>query len=104
MKSDEQVVALIKGLTNEVNKNEGSGENVVLEAINECKREKSDFHSRLPKYFGTGLNLTNLECLTMALVMPVLQQLLMQSQSTALLTNLNLFFNLVSDAGGYIYC
>ena len=50
MKSDEQVVALIKGLTNEVNKNEGSGENVVLEAINECKREKSDFHSRLPKY------------------------------------------------------
>ena len=82
MKSDEQVVALIKGLTNEVNKNEGSGENVVLEAINECKREKSDFHSRLPKYFGTGLNLTNLECLTMALVIPVLQQLLMQSQLT----------------------
>ena len=82
MKSDEQVVALIKGLTNEVNKIEGSGENVVLEAINECEREKSDFHSRLPKFFGTGLNLINLECLTMALVMPVLQQLLMQSQST----------------------
>ena len=82
MKSDEQVVALIKGLTNEVNKNEGSGENVVLEAINECEREKSDFHLRLPKFFGTGLNLINLECLTMALVMPVLQQLLMQSQST----------------------
>ena len=61
MKCDEQVVALVKSLTNEVNKNEGYGAKVVLEAINECKREKSDFHSHLSKSFGTGLNLTNLD-------------------------------------------
>ena len=60
MKCDEQVVALVKSLTNEVNKNEGGGAKIVLEAINECKREKSDFHSHLSKSFGTGLNLTNL--------------------------------------------
>ncbi|CAH3165864.1 unnamed protein product, partial [Pocillopora meandrina] len=60
MKCDEQVVALVKSLTNEVNKYEGRGAKIVLEAINECKREKSDFHSHLSKSFGTGLNLTNL--------------------------------------------
>ncbi|CAH3157705.1 unnamed protein product, partial [Pocillopora meandrina] len=60
MKCDEQVVALVKSLTNEVNKNEGRGSKIVLEAINECKREKSDFHSHLSKSFGTGLNLTYL--------------------------------------------
>ena len=47
MKSDKHVVALVKSLTNEVKENEGSGLKVVLEAINECKRQKSDFHSRL---------------------------------------------------------
>ncbi|XP_066024874.1 NLR family CARD domain-containing protein 3-like isoform X2 [Pocillopora verrucosa] len=61
MKCDEQVVALVKSLTNEVNKNKGRGAKIVLEAINECKREKSDFHSHLSKSFGTGLNLTNLD-------------------------------------------
>ncbi|CAH3167465.1 unnamed protein product [Pocillopora meandrina] len=60
MKCDEQVVALLKSLTNEVNKNKGRGAKIVLEAINECKREKSDFHSHLSKSFGTGLNLTKL--------------------------------------------
>ena len=61
MKCDEQVVALVKSLTNEVNKNEGGGAKIVLEAINECKREKSDFHTQLSKSFGTGMNLTNLD-------------------------------------------
>ncbi|CAH3150376.1 unnamed protein product, partial [Pocillopora meandrina] len=60
MKCDEKVVALVKSLTNGVNKNEGRGAKIVLEAINECKREKSDFHSHLSQSFGTGLNLTNL--------------------------------------------
>ncbi|XP_027035711.1 NLR family CARD domain-containing protein 4-like [Pocillopora damicornis] len=49
MKCDENVVALVKNLTNEVNKNKGRGTKIVLEAINECKREKSDFHSHLSK-------------------------------------------------------
>ena len=60
VKCDEEVVALVKSLTDEVNKNEGSGSNVVLEAINECERQKSDFHLQLAKCFGTCLNLTNL--------------------------------------------
>ena len=63
MKCDEQVVALVKSLTNEVNKNAGRGTNVLLEAINECKKEKGDFHSQLAKLFGTGLNLTSLHLL-----------------------------------------
>ena len=54
-------MALLKSLTNEVNKNKGRGTTIVLEAINECKREKSDFHSHLSKSFGTGLNLTYLD-------------------------------------------
>ena len=54
-------MALVKSLTNEVNKNEGNGTKVVLEAIYECKREKSDFHSQLAESFGTGFNLTNLD-------------------------------------------
>ena len=63
MKCEEQVVALVKSLTNEVNKNAGRGTNVLLEAINECKREKDDFHSQLAKFFGTGLKLTSLHLL-----------------------------------------
>ena len=46
MKCDEQVVPLVKSLTNEVNKNEGRGTKIALEAINECEREKSDIHSQ----------------------------------------------------------
>ena len=60
MKCDEQVVPLVKSLTNEVNKNEGRGTKIALEAINECEKEKSDIHSQLVKSFGTGLNLANL--------------------------------------------
>ena len=61
LKCDEQVVALVKSLTNEVNKNKGRGAKIVLEVINECKREKSDYHSHLSESFGTDLNLTNLD-------------------------------------------
>ena len=43
-----------------MNENEGSGLKVVLEAINECERQKSDFQSRLANSFGTCLNLTDL--------------------------------------------
>ena len=44
MKCDEQVVPLVKSLTNAVNKNECNGTKVVLNAMNECKRQKCDFH------------------------------------------------------------
>ena len=60
MKCDEQVVDFVQSLTNEVNENEGSGLKAVLEAINECERQKSDFQSRSAKSFKTCLNLTDL--------------------------------------------
>ena len=40
MKCNEQVVALVKILTNEVNENESSSLKVVLEAINKCERQR----------------------------------------------------------------
>ena len=49
MKCREQVVAPVQSLTNEVNENEGSGLKVLLETINECEGQKSDFQSRLAK-------------------------------------------------------
>ncbi|RMX52972.1 hypothetical protein pdam_00021823 [Pocillopora damicornis] len=50
MKCNEKVVALVMSLTNEVNENESSSLKVVLEAINECERQKSDFHSRFDQF------------------------------------------------------
>ncbi|CAH3157692.1 unnamed protein product [Pocillopora meandrina] len=99
MKCDEQVVALVKSLTNEVNKNEGRGTKTVLEAINECKREKSDFHSQLSKSFGTGLNLTNLDLsyndITDACATCIAEAIKVNKT----LTTLDLSFTGISDAG-----
>ena len=99
MKCDEQVVALVKSLTNEVNKNEGGGAEIVLEAINECKREKSDFHSNLLKSFGTGLNLTNLDlsgiCISDAGATCIAEAIKVNKT----LTNLDLRGNSISAAG-----
>ena len=99
MKCDEQVVALVKSLTNEVNKNEGRGTKTVLEAINECKREKSDFHSQLSKSFGTGLNLTNLDLsyndITNACATCIAEAIKVNKT----LTTLDLSFTGISDAG-----
>ena len=50
IKCNEQVVTLVMSLTNEVNENESSSLKVVLEAINECERQKSDFHSRFDQF------------------------------------------------------
>ena len=99
MKCDEQVVALVKSLTNEVNKNEGRGAKIVLEAINECKREKSDFHSHLSKSFGTGLNLTNLDLSFNAISAAGATCIAEAIKVNKTLTNLDLSYNGISDAG-----
>nr|XP_058960216.1 protein NLRC5-like [Pocillopora verrucosa] len=99
MKCDEQVVALVKSLTNEVNKNEGRGAKIVLEAINECKREKSDFHSHLSKSFGTGLNLTNLNLQNNGISDAGATCIAEAIKVNKTLTNLNLSWNGISDAG-----
>ena len=99
MKCDEQVVALVKSLTNEVNKNEGRGAKIVLEAINECKREKSDFHSHLLKSFGTGLNLTNLNLSDNGISDAGATCIAEAIKVNKTLTNLDLSGNGISDAG-----
>ena len=101
MKCDEQVVTLVKSLTNKVNKNEGRGAKIVLEAINECKREKSDFHSHLLKSFGTGLNLTNLDLSWNRYVISAAGATCIAEaiKVNKTLTNLDLSVNDVGDAG-----
>ena len=99
MKCDEGVVALLKSLTNEVNKNAGSGTKVVLEAINECKREKSDFHSQLAKSFGTGLKLTNLNLSGIGFSDAGATSIAEAIEVNKTLTNLKLSRNGISDAG-----
>ena len=99
MKCDEQVVALVKSLTNEVNKNEGRGAKIVLEAINECKREKSDFHSHLSKSFGTGLNLTNLDLSRNGISAAGATCIAEAIKVNKTLTNLDLSGNFISNAG-----
>ena len=99
MKCDEQVVALVKSLTNEVNKNEGRGAKIVLEAINECKREKSDFHSHLLKSFGTGLNLTNLDLSWNHISAAGATCIAEAIKVNKTLTNLDLRYNGISAAG-----
>ena len=98
-KCDEQAVALVKSLANEVNKNEGSGTKVVLEAINECEREKSDFHSQLAKSFGTGLHLTNLNLSRNGISNAGATSLGEAIKVNKTLTNLNLSRNGISNAG-----
>ncbi|XP_066024140.1 NLR family CARD domain-containing protein 3-like isoform X2 [Pocillopora verrucosa] len=99
MKCDEQVVALVKSLTNEVNQNEGRVAKIVLEAINECKREKSDFHSHLSKSFGTGLNLTNLDLSCNVISDAGATCIAEAIKVNKTLTNLDLRYNGISAAG-----
>ena len=99
MKCDEQVVALVKSLTNEVNKNEGGGAKIVLKAINECKREKSDSHSHLSKSFGTGLNLTNLDLRKNGISDAGATCIAEAIKVNKTLTNLDLSWNDISAAG-----
>ncbi|CAH3167459.1 unnamed protein product [Pocillopora meandrina] len=99
MKCDEQVVALVKSLTNKVNKKKGGGAKIVVEAINECKREKSDFHSYLSKLFGTGLNLTNLDLSFNGISDAGATCIAEAIKVNKTLTNLDLRGNGISDAG-----
>ena len=99
MKCGEQAVALVKSLTNEVNQNQGRGTNVVLEAINECKRQESDFHSCLAKSFGTGLNLTYFDLSKNDISDAGATCIAEAIKVNKTLTNLNLFDNFICDAG-----
>ena len=99
MKCGEQVVALVQSLTNEVNENEGSGLKVVLEAINECEGQKSDFQSRLANSFGTCLNLTDLNLYYSGMSEAGATSIAEAIKVNKTLTNLNFCNNDISDAG-----
>ena len=99
MKCNEQVVALVKILTNEVNENESSSLKVVLEAINKCERQKSDFHLRLAKSFGTCLNLTNLNLYYNGIGGAGATSIAEAIKVNKTLTNLDLSDNGMSEAG-----
>ena len=99
MKCNEQVVALVKILTNEVNENESSSLKVVLEAINKCERQKSDFHLRLAKSFGTCLNLTNLNLYYNGISGAGATSIAEAIKVNKTLTNLDLSDNGMSEAG-----
>ena len=99
MKCGEQVVALVQSLTNEVNENEGSGLKVVLEAMNECEGQKSDFQSRLAKSFGTCLNLTDLNLYYSGMSEAGATSIAEAIKVNKTLTNLNFCSNRISDAG-----
>ncbi|XP_022801130.1 protein NLRC3-like [Stylophora pistillata] len=98
MQCDEHVVALVNSLTNQVNKHEGDGTKVVLEAMNECKSEK-DFPIHLAKCFGSGLNLTNLDLSENSIGNAGASSIAEAIKVNKTLTNLNLPGNDISDAG-----
>ena len=98
MKCGEQVVALVQSLTNGVNENEGSGLKIVLEAINECEGQKSDFQSRLANSFGTCLNLTDLNLYYSGMSEAGATSIAEAIKVNKTLTNLNFCSNDISDA------
>ena len=99
MKCDEQVVDFVQSLTNEVNENEGSGLKAVLEAINECERQKSDFQSRSAKSFKTCLNLTDLNLYYNGMSEAGATSIAEAIKGNKILTNLDLSDNGMSEAG-----
>ena len=60
-RSTEQATALVTNIGNQVEKERNTSVypvKVLLEAINECKREKGDFHLQLAKRFGSNSQLS----------------------------------------------
>ena len=99
MKCDEQVVDFVQSLTNEVHENEGSGLKAVLEAINECERQKSDFQSRSAKSFKTCLNLTDLNLYYNGVSEAGATSIAEAIKGKKMLTNLDLSDSGMSEAG-----
>ena len=56
---EETAVDLIANITTQTNKFGQETVPILLECIAECKREKSDFHVKLARVFGSGLELQN---------------------------------------------
>ena len=100
--SDQEAAALVSSLGNRVNNLANKNCRSVrflLEAINECKRKKDDFHLQLAKCFGDNLNQTHLyvECEFLSEGLAVILSAVIIANAT--LTTLGLCFGCLSDSG-----
>ena len=100
--SDQEAAALVSSLGNRVNNLANKNCRSVgflLEAINECKRKKDDFHLQLAKCFGDNLNQTHLyvECEFLSEGLAVILSEVIIANAT--LTTLGLCFGCLTDSG-----
>ena len=100
--SDQEAAALVSSLGNRVNNLANKNCRSVrflLEAINECKRKKDDFHLQLAKCFGDNLNQTHLyvECEFLSEGLAVILSEVIIANAT--LITLGLCFGCISDSG-----
>ena len=100
--SDQEAAALVSSLGNRV-KNLGyeSDQSLqfLLEAINECKRSKDDFHLQLARSFGSNLNQRHLFLYGQFMGEGLSAILCEAIKVSKTLNFLNLSFNGISDAG-----
>ena len=100
--SDQEAAALVSSLGNQFNnlasKNCRSVQ-FLLEAINECKREKGDFHLKLARCFGGSLNQKHLyvECQFLSEGLAIIFSEVIKANAT--LITLGLCFGCISDSG-----
>ena len=100
--SDQEAAALVSGLGNRFNnlasKNCRSVQ-FLLEAINECKRDKDDFHLKLARCFGDSLNQKHLyvECQFLSEGLAIILSEVIKANAT--LITLGLCFGCISDSG-----
>ena len=105
--SDQKAVALVSSLGNWIKYrwgNDGWCVKLLLEAINECRRKRDDFHLQLARNFGYNLNESCLSltdrfsgehCLSDASALSIAEVIKVNKT----LTNLHLCGNQISDAG-----
>ena len=99
MKYNEEAVALVTSIINQVNKFRDYGVKVVLEAINECKREQSDVHLKLARCLGFVLKLRHINLSRFAFGNAQTVLLAEAVKVNKTLTHLNLSQSAISDIG-----
>ncbi|XP_022805287.1 nucleotide-binding oligomerization domain-containing protein 2-like [Stylophora pistillata] len=99
--SDQQAAVLVSSIGhwfNDPDDGNMKGVEVVLEAINECKRKRDDFHLQLARYFGSNITKKELVCMQ-TLGMELLLILSETIKVNKTLTHLRLCCDLSGDAG-----
>ena len=99
MQCNEQAIALVTSIINQVNKVGDYGVKVVLEAINECKRGQSDVHLKLARCLGFVLKLRRINFSGFAFGNAQTVFLAEAIKVNKTLTDLNLSNNNIGNAG-----